>query len=132
MGSEDEPVASATDLFGDAYIPPVVVRRNPFRLEPVRLRPTPVRLVGAFAAGVLLSYLFDIWFPWNVLYVAGAVASQATRGRRRLQLTVGVATTALFFTFGCPLMFAAFAPPVRYVFFGVIAGSAVALFEWAS
>jgi hypothetical protein len=146
VGSANEPIAipAATDVFGDAVLPPVVAARKPFRREPRTLRPTPVRLVVAAAIAAPLAYLFDMPFTWEswvsiggipfppgLFFVVGAVAAQATRGNRRLQLTIAALTAALFFAFGCPLIIAAFAPPVRYVFFLGIIGSAIALYEWS-
>jgi uncharacterized membrane protein YczE len=91
----------------------------------------------------MLAYLFDMpltWqsgvtiggfpFPAGTVFVLGVVAIHAVRSRRILQASVFPPVAALFFAIGLPLIVTPFAPLVRYVFFLVLIGAAVALYKW--
>ena len=102
--------------------------------------PSGKRLVLAGIGAMVLAYLFDmpltgaspeLPIPTGMLFTAGTVAHQALRQHRALQQLLLPPVVALFFAFGLPLLLTPFAPGVRYVFYLVIAGSAVALFEWS-
>jgi hypothetical protein len=101
------------------------------------------RLILAGAAGVAVAYLFAMPFglaswtaiggvpvPAGTLFTAGLVAMHAARGRRRLHQTLRALVVALFFAYGLPLIVTPFAPAVRVVFYLVLCGAAVALYEW--
>jgi hypothetical protein len=100
--------------------------------------------MGALVASVFAAYLTDmpfthgdhqaggLPFPSGLLLVALSTAHQFLRGRRGLQQVALPAALALFFAEGLPLLVTPFAPWIRLVFYGVIIGSAVALYEWAS
>ena len=121
---------SGGDLFGDRQIPN-------FRAKPPREwpEPEPPGLVGLAVVGVLaasLARLFDMGFAFGALFAAGCVATRAARNHRRVQQTLRPLTVALFLTYGPVTIATPFPPSWRFVFYGVIAGSAVCLYEWAA
>ena len=116
------------DLFGDREIPNVFAK--PRREWPA---PEPAGVFGLTVVGLLaagLAYLFDMPFPTGPAFVALCVATRAARNRRRLQQTLRTVAAAVFFTYGPVTIVTAFAPAVRLVFFSVLVGSALALYEW--
>jgi hypothetical protein len=106
-------------------------------------RASPRRLILAGAAGIAVAYLFAMPFgfaPWTAiagvpvpagtLFAVGLVGMHAARARRRLHQTLRALVVALFFAYGLPLIVTPFAPAVRLVFYLVLAGAAVTLYEW--
>lgn len=71
-------------------------------------------------------------FPSGALLVVLSTGHQLLRGRWRLQQLVFVASATLFFAEGLPLLVTPFAPVIRLVFYGVLIGSAVVLYEWGT
>jgi hypothetical protein len=144
--AEPTPTAAPQDVFGEAAFQRVVSSGSlrtatTRRREPPR--PTPARLATAALIAAVLAYLFDMpltwqsWvtiggfpFPAGAVFVVGVVAIHAVRARRTLQVMLFPPVAALFFAIGLPLIVTPFAPLVRYVFFLVLIGSAVALYEW--
>jgi len=132
---EPPAVPPSTDLFVAASpsSPPKLQRR----LGTPERKPTAKRLVVAAAAGVLLSYLGAMPFvlghpvPVGTLFTVGLVGLQALRRHYILQRLLAVPVVALFFAFGFPLLLTPFPAEVRYVFFLVMIGAAVAIYEWA-
>lgn len=138
-GPELLAVPPSTDVFAAATpssvtgISPELRRRTG---RPVR-KPTAKRLVAAAAVGVLLSCLGAMPFvlghplPVGTLFTLGLVGIQALRRHYILQRLLAPPVVALFFAFGFPLILAPFPAEVRYVFFLVMIGAAVVLYEWA-
>jgi hypothetical protein len=132
-------VPPSTDLFGAAAPTPVAAAQPEPGHRAVRheRRPTAGRIVTAAAAGLLLSYLFDMPvahghpLPVGTLFALGLVGIQALRGHHVLQQCLVPPVAALFFAFGLPLIMTPFAPHIRYVFFLVMISAAVALYEWS-
>ena len=130
----------STDLFVAEPTASVPERVRPEPRRRTRMherRPTAKRLVVAAAAGLLLSYLFDMPFvlghplPVGTLFTLGLVGIQALRRHYILQRLLAPPVVALFFAFGFPLILAPFPAEVRYVFFLVMIGAAAAIYEWA-
>jgi len=121
---------SGEDLFGDRQVPDV-------RVKPPREWPEPEApgLLGLAVVGLLgaaLAYLFDTGLEYGALFAAGCAATRAARNHRRIRRTLGPLTAALFFAFGMPTVVSPYPPTVRYVFFAVLIGSAVALYAWSA
>ena len=74
--------------------------------------------------------LVGVALPVGTLFASGLVGLQALRAHRTLQQLLRPPVTALFFAFGFPLLLAPFPPDVRYVFYLVMIGATVALYEW--
>ena len=101
-----------------------------------------LRIVGYTLPALLVARLFDMPFlhgdsqaggiplPSGTLFVLGVGAYWSLRRRRVIQQCLLPIVVALFFAEGMPLLLTPFAPTIRYVFYLVIAGSAVALYEW--
>jgi len=131
-------VAPSTDLFSAEPASAAAGKSAPRRRTgaPER-KPTAKRLVVAAVAGVVLSYLGAMPFvlghplPVGTLFTLGLVAVQALRRHYVLQRLLAVPVVALFFAFGFPLLLTPFPAEVRYVFFSVMVGAAVAIYEWA-
>jgi hypothetical protein len=68
----------------------------------------------------------------GVAFALGMIGIQLVRSRRGLQQLLLPPVAALFFTFGLPLLLTPFAVHVRYVFFVVLIGAMVALYEWVT
>jgi hypothetical protein len=107
-------------------------------------RPTAARLVVAGVVGLFVAWLFGmpllpnsstalvgVALPVGTLFASGLVGLQALRARRTFQQLLRPPVAALFFAFGFPLLLAPFPPDVRYVFYLVMIGATVALYEWS-
>jgi hypothetical protein len=68
--------------------------------------------------------------PSGALLVLGAAAYWSVRRWRVIQQCLLTLVASLFFAEGLPLLLTPFAPTIRYVFYLVVIGSAVALYEW--
>jgi hypothetical protein len=118
-------------------VPPSRPEQRRRRIGTAERKPTAQRLVVAAAAGVLLSYLGAMPFvlghplPVGTLFTLGLVGIQALRRHYVLQRLLAPPVAALFFAFGFPLLLTPFPTEVRYAFFLVMIGAAVAIYEWA-
>jgi hypothetical protein len=67
----------------------------------------------------------------TALFAAACVATRAAWSRRRLQQTLRVAAATIYLSFAELTFTVAFPPLARIVFYGVLVGAIVALYEWS-
>ena len=123
-------VPRTTDIFGDAVVAPVVGVPIPHWQRANRPHAGRRVLLAAGLAAALLGYAFDLRNLVLVVFVLGVVATYALRPYRKAQCVLGTAVAATFFAYGLPLIVTPFAVHIRFVFYAVIVGSTVALYEW--
>ena len=119
------------DLFGDEQLDTIRLRTPPQREWP---DPEPPGLIGLAVVAVLAvppAWLFGMGFGTTTLFVLGCVATRAARNHRLLQQTLRVAAATVYCSFAELTFTVAFPPAVRLVFYGVLIGTIVALYEWA-
>jgi hypothetical protein len=102
-----------------------------------------LRVIGYTFPALLIARLFDMPFfhgdaqsggiplPSGTMFVLGVAAYWSLRRWRVIQQCLLPLVASLFFAEGLPLLLTPFAPTIRYAFFLVLVGSAVALYEWA-
>jgi hypothetical protein len=119
------------DLFGDEQFEPIRLRTPPQREWP---EPEPPGLLGLAVVAALAvppAWLFGMGRGTTALFVVGCVATRAAKNHRWLQQTLRVAAATIYFSYAELTFTVAFPPIVRLVFYGVIIGAVVALYEWA-
>lgn len=128
MSADDVP--RPIDIFGDAATPRVVGAPIPRWQRTVRPRAGGRVIAAAGLAAAGLGYAFDLRNLVLVVFVLGVAETYALRPYRKAQCVLGTAVAATFFTYGLPLILTPFALHIRFVFYAVIVGSTVALYEW--
>ena len=119
------------DLFGDRELEQIRLRTPPRREWP---DPEPASLRSLAAVALLAAapaWLFGLPFAAAALWVIAAVATRAARNHRRLQQTLRVAAATVFLSFAELTFTVAFPPVVRLVFYGVLVGAVILLYEWS-
>ena len=118
------------DLFGDRELDEIRLRTPPQREWPAPPRPGTGSLVAVALLAAAPALAFGMTPSTTLLFVACSVATRAARSRRRLQQALRVAAATVFFSFAELTFVVAFPPAVRLVFFGVLIGAVVLLYEW--
>jgi hypothetical protein len=101
-----------------------------------------LQVIGYTFPALLVARLFDMPFlhgdaqaggipvPSGTVFVVGVAAYWSVRRWRVIQQCLLPLVASLFFAEGLPLLLTPFAPTIRYVFFFVVVGSTVSLYEW--
>jgi hypothetical protein len=139
---EQERSTAAPDLFELTRPAPAVSSASRSGLLSDDARST-LRIIAVAFAAVLIARVFDMPFlhgdaqaggipvPSGTLFAFGVAAHRSLRRWRVFQQCLLPLVASLFFAEGLPLLLTPFAPTIRYVFFLVVIGSTVALYEWA-